>query len=286
MNSSTRTPSSDRGFTLIEVVIGIFIASVVLISVYRVAVGCLQLSQDVVDRQQSEMQLSSLLGVLRRNIEDVPGNAKITMAPPDGQRSEIVFEDYPLAFSWAGVPSGSKRILLISEQDPRGGTQIRIQYLNEEEAEEHAQRGQIADDAGLSLTLMDGLRAVRWDYWNIRTEEWQTEWEQENERPAFMRMAIDFYDEKLDELTSVFWLPVVVNPEVVARTQAGQRAATRQPGAGGGDGGGGGNPQVNPGPGGGGGPGGGRDNFRRPGGGGRPQGGTSFRPGGGPGRGR
>jgi type II secretion system protein J len=234
MNLSTRTRSSGAsGFTLLEVVFGMMLAGIVLTGVYQTAVGCLRLSQTVTDRQQGEMHLHALLGVLRRNIEDIPGNAKISMEPPEGMSgalaSEIVLEDYPLAFTWAGVAAGSKRVLLITDKDPRGGTRIRIRYLNEDEAEMHADGRDLPEDDGLGMTLMDGLKSVSWRFYNQRTEEWEEDWVRPNERPSLVEMNIEFYDDS-DPLRSVFWIPVVVNPEAVARGQgqSGSRTAPRR----------------------------------------------------------
>ena len=65
MSPSTAT-SARRGFTLLEVILGIGIASLVLTGIYATAVGCLRLSNRVTDRQQLEMHLHSFLGVMRR----------------------------------------------------------------------------------------------------------------------------------------------------------------------------------------------------------------------------
>ena len=236
MNHSTRTTGNLKtaasGFTLLEVILGIMIASIVIYGIFKTAVGCLDLSNAVTVRQQKEMHLHSLLGVLRRNIEDIPGNAKISMEPPDetGGISEIVLEDYPLAFSWAGVAAGSKRVLIISERDARGGNQISIRYLNAEEAQIHAEGGGLAEDEGLGIVLMDGLKNVWWRFYNQRTadanqragdsdsveEAWEEDWVRPNERPSLVEMNIEFYDGS-EPLRSVFWIPVVVNPETVVR---------------------------------------------------------------------
>ena len=251
MNHSTRTTGKGRaarsGFTLLEVILGIMIASIVIYGIFKTAVGCLDLANAVTERQQKEMHLHSMLGVLRRNIEDIPGNAKISMESPDetGGRSEIVFEDYPLAFSWAGVAAGSKRVLIISDRDARGGNQIRIRYLNSEEAQIHAEGGGLSEDEGLGIVLMDGLKNVSWRFYNQRTadanqragasdsveEAWEEDWVRPNERPSLVEMNVEFYDGS-EPLRSVFWIPVVVNPETVVRSiqSGGGRSSGSRPG--------------------------------------------------------
>ncbi|MFP6872340.1 MAG: prepilin-type N-terminal cleavage/methylation domain-containing protein [Verrucomicrobiales bacterium] len=253
MNHSTRTSgkvsAARGGFTLLEVILGITVASIVLYGIFKTAVGCLDLSNAVTERQQKEMHLHSMLGVLRRNIEDIPGNARISMEPPDetGGRSEIVLEDYPLAFSWAGVAAGSKRVLIISDRDARGGSQIRIRYLNAEEAQSHAEGNEIPEDDALGIVLMDGLKNIWWRFYNQRTadanqrggdngsteEAWEEDWVRPNERPSLVEMNVEFHDGS-ESLRSVFWIPVVVNPETVVRgiQSGGNRSSGARPGGG------------------------------------------------------
>lgn len=253
MNLSTKTPSKPRSsaFTLLELVFGMGLAGIILTGVYGTAVGCIRLANKVAVRQQGEMHMHSLLGVLRRNIEDIPGNASISMEPPSGGIgglvSEIVLEDYPLAFSWAGVPAGSKRVLLVTDRDPRGGTRIRIRYLNAEEAEAHAEQGGLPDDEGVGIVLMDGLKSVFWRFYNQRTEEWEEDWVRPNERPSLVEMNIEFHDGS-ETVRSVFWIPVVVNPETIARgarnAGSGQNGGVRRPTGPNNPGGGGGRPNT------------------------------------------
>lgn len=245
MNHSIKAPNSDasspRAFTLLEVIIGIGLIGLVMTGIYSVAAASLKLSNDVTLRQQREMHLHSFVSVLRRNIEDIPGNAKISMESPAGAggvlSSEIVLEDYPLAFSWARVAAGSKRVLIISDKDPRGGTRIRIRYMSAEEAENHKEQGTIADDDGMGIVLIDGLKSVRWRFFNPRTrtedpeEAWEEDWVRPNERPSMVEMNVEFYDGS-EPLRAVFWIPVVLNPEtVVSGTQNGNRSGGR-PGGG------------------------------------------------------
>ena len=241
------------GFTLIEVVVGIGLAGMVLTGIYTIAAGAIRLGNGITEHQQAEMHLHSFLGVMRRNIEGLPGNANISMEPPEGMggglRSEIVLEDYPLAFAWAGVPAGFSRVLIISDRDPRGGMRIRIRYLNEEEAQIHAEGGAV-DDEGLGITLIDGLKSVWWRFFNQRTanagnldEAWEQDWVRPNERPSLVEMNIEFYDSS-EPLRAVFWVPVVVNPETVVRGiqcgsgsvggSGGRGGVVRPPGSGGG----------------------------------------------------
>ena len=97
--------AGNPGFTLLELIVGIGLIGIVLTGVYKVASKSIELSENVLIRQHDNLHMHSFMGLLKRNIEDIPGNAKIHMEPAEFQsgvaRSEIALFDYPLAFSWA-----------------------------------------------------------------------------------------------------------------------------------------------------------------------------------------
>jgi len=239
MNHFTRTvrlKSSERAFTLLELIIGIGLIGVVLTGVYKVASASIMLSDKVLTRQHDDMHMHSFMSVMKRNVEDIPGNAKIHMEPPQGLggvvRSEIGFEDYPLAFSWAGVAAGSKMIFIVSGPDNalQGASKIEIRYLNQEEAEIYLENGSLSDDMGMNIVLMSGLKSVTWNFFDQRDKEWKEDWSREdhpNDRPSMVYMEIAFLDES-EPIRSYYWVPTVEDPAAVARaTQSGNSRGTR-----------------------------------------------------------
>ena len=170
------------------------------------------------------------MGLLKRNIEDIPGNAKINMEPAELQsgvaRSEIALVDYPLAFSWAGVSAGSKIVFIVSGPDKslEGASQIEIRYLNQEEAEIYEERQSLPDDLGMGIVLMNELKNVTWNFYDQNNKEWVDQWSAEdypNQRPSMVYMEISFLDES-EPIQSYYWIPTVEDPATVARaTQSG-----------------------------------------------------------------
>lgn len=232
MNHSTRTARtkiSESAFTLLELIIGIGLIGIVLTGVYKIASASIMLSDKVLTRQHDDMHMHSFMSVMKRNIEDIPGNAKIHMEPTPG-RSEIAFEDYPLAFSWAGVAAGSKMICIVSGPDPalQGATKIEIRYLNQEEAEIYLDNGSLSEDMGMNIVLMSGLKSVTWDFFDQRDKEWKEDWNREdhpNDRPSMVYMEIAFLDDS-EPIRSYYWVPTVADPATVARaTQSGNSRA-------------------------------------------------------------
>ena len=230
MNQCTRTTADPRrrGFTLLEVVLGLGLISLLIGGIYAIATASLQMSNSVVENQGREMHLHSFIQVLRRNIEGLPGNGKLSMEPPEGlggyYESELVLRDYPLAFSWASVAAGSTKVILTTEKAPLGGHQFRVRYLNEEEAEAH-DSGSLGRDEGIDLVLIDGIRAVQWLFYNQQTDEWEEDWVRPNQRPSMVELQIAFYDDSAP-IRTVFWTPVVADPAQIVQ------GATRTPNSG------------------------------------------------------
>ena len=222
--------SLNGGFTLLELIVGIGLIGIVLTGVYKVASKSIELSENVLVRQHDNLHMHSFMGLLKRNIEDIPGNARINMEPVDPQsgvvRSEIALVDYPLAFSWAGVSAGSKIVFIVSGPDKslEGASQIEIRYLNQEEAEIYEEGKSLPDDLGMGIVLMNELKNVTWNFYDQNNKEWVDQWSAEdypNQRPSMVYMEISFLDES-EPIQSYYWIPTVEDPATVARaTQSG-----------------------------------------------------------------
>ena len=227
--------AGNPGFTLLELIVGIGLIGIVLTGVYKVASKSIELSENVLIRQHDNLHMHSFMGLLKRNIEDIPGNAKIHMEPAEFQsgvaRSEIALVDYPLAFSWAGVSAGSKIVFIITGPDKslEGASQIEIRYLNQEEAEIYEESQSLSDDLGMGIVLMNELKNVTWNFYDQRNREWVDNWSVEdypNQRPSMVYMEISFLDES-EPIQSYCWIPTVEDPATIARaTQSGNTRGT------------------------------------------------------------
>ena len=231
------TAAGERGFTLLEVILGLGLITMLIGGIYSIATASLQLSNSVLETQADDMHMHAFINLLRRNIQGLPGNAQITMEEPNTTgsvyQSELVLDDYPLAFSWGAVAAGSKKVILATEKDSRGGLQFRVRYLNEEETESY-EGGNLGLNDGISLILIDGLRGVLWEFYNQQTDEWLQEWIQPNQRPTMISLSMEFYA-VADPIRTIFWIPTVANPAQITQT-AGQTPGTQpQPGTPGGD---------------------------------------------------
>ncbi len=286
------------GFTLIEVVLALAITGLLLAGVFSVASSATTMAREVATSQERVMVSQSLLGLLRRTFEQVPGNASVELkltGPGSGQSvfSDVVFRDFPMAFAWAGVEAGAKTVIFRTMQDPAGLMAARVLYLTEDQAEAYDNNRLREDDTVAGLTLLTGIGLCTWHFWDDRTEEWVDEWNPQrfaNRRPSLVNLYFRFAGQDSMGENITFWIPTMANPSSYTNAAAnrGGRPGGNQGGQGGGPGDGPGGPGGGPGAGpGGGGPGGGQPGLNRPGGGrgGGPPGGGGGRGGGGGGRG-
>ncbi len=297
-----------RGFTLVEVLLGLALLGLLAGGIFAVQRGALTVSAEVAERETKVMRVHAFCELLRRTFEQAPGNARVNLMVYGGAGSdltEVAFTDYPLAFNWPGVTAGSKTVIFRTERAAGGlGLQAAVIYLDEEQSDAW-QRGQFDETKALGrLTLLDGIAFLGWRFFNETTQEWELEWPVANtRRPSFVEMTLQFVD-GYDPVRLVFWIPTMANPQTFTSNLGGGGAGPGAgippglPGAtpgGGPPGAAGGGPGGGRGPGGGG-PGGGRGNGgggrgnggggRGNGGGGPPGGGFGGRGGGGLGGGR
>jgi prepilin-type N-terminal cleavage/methylation domain-containing protein len=267
-----------RGFTLVEVVLGMALVGLLTGAIFAVQRGALTVSTELAEREAKTMRVHAFCELLRRTFEQAPGNSRVNLQAYGGGGSdltEIAFTDYPLAFNWPGITAGSKTVIFRTERGASGlGQQASVLYLDEEQSQLW-QQGQFDETKILGrLTLLDGIAFLGWRFFNDTTQEWELEWPLTNtRRPSFVEMTLQFID-GYDPVRLVFWIPTMANPQAFTTGLGGGGAGAGIPGGGipggpaaGGPGGGG---AGGRGPGGGGG--------RGPGGGGGGRGGP---PGGG-----
>lgn len=222
-----------HGFTLLEVVLAMALIALLVGGIYGVARGAVQISSKVVRNQQRSMTVHSFLELCRRNFETMPGNAKIELISEGsvGQfLTELVITDYPLAFTWTGVPAGSAEVIMKTEKETSGSIRVVLQYLNEEEAEDR-ENALGSRDFGVKLTLLNEVKLLQWRFWDPRTEEWEVEWVDNARRPSLVELNLEFYDAE-EPLRSVFWIPTMADPEQLTQAIPGGGAGA-VPGVGG-----------------------------------------------------
>ena len=215
MNTSEYpTTPRRRGFTIIEVVLGLALLSILIGGVFSVLRGTMTGSADLVTGRTQKLRVHSFCELLRRNFEQMPGNARVNLQNYTGGSDmlEVAFTDYPLAFTWPGVQAGAKTVLFRTERSVGLGLQAVIIYLDEEQSQEW-QKGSFDESKGLGrITIMGGIAKLHWRFFNDQTQEYEDEWPlTKTQRPTFVEMSLGFMDNS-DPITLVFWIPTMANP--------------------------------------------------------------------------
>jgi prepilin-type N-terminal cleavage/methylation domain-containing protein len=216
------------GFTLVEVLIGLALFSMLVGGIFAVQKGALEVSREVVESETRTLRMHSFCELLRRTFEQMPGNAKVNLRYYGGSGSdltEVAFTDYPLALNWPGVTAGAKTVIFRTERSVGIGLRAAILYLDEEQADSWTKKNGDFDETKIlaRITIMDGIAALGWRFYDDslaspsqagRTEEaWVNEWLVDNtRRPSEVEMALQFMDGS-DPVKLVFWIPTMISPQ-------------------------------------------------------------------------
>jgi type II secretion system protein J len=212
--SSHRSPRKSRsGFTLLEVILGVFILGLVGLSIYRfleLNLSAIQVSTEHLNRARS---LKALVDIVQAQMNDLP------VATPNAVRGEAYkFNDVPqdelewIARAGNGLftehAAKDYRVTLSLRQDERSG----IVELGLRRVEEG-----VRTDVINWLPLMTGIAALEVRYYDPRAAAWLERWTQPNVRPSLIRMRF-WRDGEEFPYESVLSLPA---REFTADTEAG-----------------------------------------------------------------
>ncbi len=201
---------------MIEVVLGLALLSILVGGIFSVLRGTMTVSKDIVEGETQTLKVHSFCELLRRNFEQMPGNARVHLKNYTGGSDmlEVSFTDYPLAFTWPGVQAGAKTVLFRTERASVGGLglQAAILYLDEEQSE-NWRKGKFDETKGLGrITIMGGIANLRWRFFNDQNQEYEEEWPlTKTQRPTFVEMSLTLMDGS-DQASLVFWIPTMANP--------------------------------------------------------------------------
>ena len=237
-----QTARSRQGFTLIEVLLGLALFGILVGGIFSVQRGAMEVSREVTERQGKTMRMHSFCELLRRNFESLPGNAKVFLLPTGGASSglsDVAFTNFPLAFTWPGVPAGSNSVIFRTARSDSGvGLAASLLYLDEEQAADYEANKLDERKVLAKLYLMEGIMTLDWKFFNDTTQVWETEWPRtQATRPGLVEMIRTYIDGQ-DPVRLIFWIPQMADPA----TYTGGGAN-----GGGGGGGGGGGPPGGPG---------------------------------------
>ena len=210
--------------------LAISLLGLLVAGVFSMQRGALTIARTITEQQESSMRTNSFVELVRRNLEQTPGNARISLdSPRSGDTSELMLKDFPLAFSWSGVAAGSKSVLLRTYRNGVGQYSAAVLYLDDESTQDY-ENGRLNENATdrstgfpkvRQLQLMEGIRTLTWSFYDPSTQDWAPDWPRDkNQRPSLIQLDLEMMD-SAEPLHLVFWVPVMANPQSFANSTGG-----------------------------------------------------------------
>lgn len=226
-----------RGFTLIEVILalGIFslLATAVFFSVQAVTTASAVLGQE----QMRSRKVDAFLNWCRRGFRSLGARSEIVLRTRDAGASglavELIIRRAPGAFSLGEFDAVGGDLILAARPDGRGGATLSVaRFPGSWTLEESAEK--LRDEDWVSL--LEGVRLLRWTFWNPVEQEFQDQWQEGLPLPELLRLQLTL--ETGEEIEAVFRPPRLENrgdPSGTGETEPEQPGIEVEP------------PQVNPG---------------------------------------
>jgi len=248
------------GFSLFEIVIAMAILGLISGSVLAIIWQAGDSAAEIRDLDQRDEEVGRFLTLLRETVENLPPDGTLAITPSEESVSgyhELTIGNSPTAFTFGEIVAGAEEsvIALRPGEVSEMGEQLFDLALSRADFAPKDETGsgmvfrvgegdlmQADEDGRYWLTLVSGVRAASWRYWDDDQREWLDEWTDEESMPPLLEFSFaDTYQAFPKRI--VFQVPEqAVNPdaaEAATTTAATSQTTTSQSSSGGGSGRGG-----------------------------------------------
>lgn len=238
---------SDRGFTLLELVVALLLVALLAGMIFTTSYSTLALGNNVVRTQNEEMLHQAFFDFLENSLSALPGNTRMELISKDSGAhylTDLTLQNVPLTFTWGGEERTAKAIRLSTVKRRSGFIDIVLSYYQNEIIEEDissqsSKTVSRSDEKPFAeIVLLTDVAYFEWRLLDGRTMEYQYDWEIPGRLPLQMELICAFGADG-GEIRHVFWIPPRQNPEVFMRQLqqgGGQGAGGATPGTPGGEG--------------------------------------------------
>jgi prepilin-type N-terminal cleavage/methylation domain-containing protein len=234
---------SDRGFTLLELVVALLLVALLAGMIFTTSYSTLALGNSVVKTQSEEMLHQAFFDFLENSFSALPGNTRMELTTTDSGThylSDLTLQNVPLSFTWGGEERTAKAIRLSTLKKRSGFIDIVLSYYENEiiEEESSSRPGGTAsrsdEEPFAEIVLLTDVAYFEWRLLDGRTMGYQYDWDLPGRLPLQMELICAFGVDG-GEIRHVFWIPPRQNPEVFMRQlQQGSSQGGGQGGAAGG----------------------------------------------------
>ena len=224
-----------RGFTLLELVLGILLLGMLIGMVMTTANRSLVLANSVVKSQNEEMLHQAFVEFLNQYFTTLPGNTRFDVKVEDSGAqylTHMTLQNVPMGFTWGGQERIAKAVQLSTVRRRSGYLDIVLSYYENEILDdtttEAGKPRALSDEPFAQVILLENVRFFEWEFLDGSNLEWRYDWDLQGRLPLQVRLVFAF-DANGPEISQVFWLPPKQNPEILFR----EMQQTRRSGGGG-----------------------------------------------------
>ncbi len=173
------------GFTLLEMMLVLFISALLVSTVFGIVSSLTQLSHHVTLEQERDARTQGFVELCSRQLQGLPPAAFMRLRlsdSRDGYLPQLCIVDAPAPLSSLG---GSVTVL---EAEPMAGGYLRIvlRTLTEEQTLAWSMGN---DQLGAKIILLEDVRLLEWRVFDAKSKQWQSVWNQDLPLLAHRRQA-------------------------------------------------------------------------------------------------
>ncbi len=220
MNRGPVTPRSS-GFTLLELVLAMFLLSLLVGMVFSTARSSLALGNAIVKSQNEEMLQQAFFELLNNRFSSLPGNTRFDLKVQDSGShyiSDLTLQNVPLSFTWGGQARIAKAIQLSTVKKRSGYLDVVLRYYENEILVDPASPTTAKNDEApfAEIVLLTDVAYFEWRVLDGRSMEWQYDWDLQGRLPLQLELTMAI-GAKGEEIRQIFWVPPRQNPEILMR---------------------------------------------------------------------
>ena len=177
---------SRGGFTLLEVIMGLALISLLFGGIYGIANASVDLGRSVSDNRLKEMRASGMVNLLRGGFEALPPGSRLELPEPDGAPGSdgvIRVVDAPGLWAWSGI-TGAADAVEVFPVAGEAGTDLILAHLRV--AGDGSLESENVQFEEFSRTRLVSLERFWWEFFEPESGEWVLDWADGKKRPTLV----------------------------------------------------------------------------------------------------
>jgi prepilin-type N-terminal cleavage/methylation domain-containing protein len=163
-----------RGFTLLEIILAMFVLVLLVTGIFAIVGGTTQLADEMERAHERDARAHSFAQFCERTLRNLPANAQVRMRLTQSGNQyigELALKNAP---SPIGSTGANGMTILRTEQATDGYLRVVLEMLTNEEA--RAKELGKGDAVKQKLVLLENVAKCEWKFFNPLSGEWESVW--------------------------------------------------------------------------------------------------------------